>query len=126
MHWSGGCLCGDLRYLVKGEPYWAGHCHCLMCQKISGAPFTTGVLFKPDEFEWTKGKPAYYQSSDIARRGFCPRCSSHLTWESEKELGLFVGSLDQADDIEPTCHIWTSEMRCWLKLDDGLPRHREE
>jgi hypothetical protein len=94
-----------------------------MCQKMSGAPFITGAMFDRDGFEWTKGEPAYYRSSEIAKRGFCPRCSSLLTWESDGELGVFAGSLDRFDDIEPTCHTWTSEMRSWVKLDDGLPRH---
>lgn len=126
MEWLGGCLCGDLRYRVTGEPYWAGHCHCVMCQKSSGAPFTTGAMFARDAFEWTKGKPAYYQSSETAKRGFCPRCSSQLTWESESELGIFAGSLDRSEELEPSSHIWTSEMRPWVKLDDGLPRHQGE
>jgi hypothetical protein len=97
-----------------------------MCQKISGAPFITGVMFARDGFEWTKGEPAYYRSSEIAKRGFCPRCSSQLTWESDGELGIFAGSLDRSDEIEPTSHTWTSEMRSWVKLDDGLPRHPGE
>jgi len=97
-----------------------------MCQKSSGAPFTTGAMFVRNDFEWTKGKPAYYQSSETAKRGFCPRCSSQLTWESESELGIFAGSLDRSEKLEPSSHIWTSEMRPWIKLDDGLPRHQGE
>jgi hypothetical protein len=97
-----------------------------MCQKTSGAPFTTGVMFARDAFEWTKGKPTYYQSSEIARRGFCSRCSSQLTWENESEVGVFAGCLDRSEDIEPTSHIWTSEMRPWIKLEDALPRHQGE
>ena len=126
MEWLGGCQCGDVRYRVTGDPYWTGHCHCLMCQKMAGAAFTTGVMFARDEFAWIKGKPTYYQSSDFAKRGFCARCSSTLTWESETELGIFAGSLDRSEDIEPASHIWTSEMRPWLKMDDGLPRHPGE
>jgi hypothetical protein len=122
----GGCLCGDLRYRVTGEPYWVGHCHCLMCQKASGAPFITGAMFARDAFEWTKGKPSYYQSSEIAKRGFCSRCSSPLTWENESELGVLAGCLDRSEDLEPTCHTWTSEMRPWIKLDDALPHYPGE
>ena len=28
MKWTGGCLCGAIRYEVKAEPTYIGHCHC--------------------------------------------------------------------------------------------------
>ena len=123
MEWLGGCLCGDVRYRATGDPWWVGHCHCSTCRKISGASFLTGVMFAREAFEWTKGKPTYYQSSENAKRGFCARCSSLLSWESGDDLSVVSGSLDRSEEIEPTGHIWTSEMRPWLKFDDGLPRH---
>lgn len=35
--YTGGCLCGAIRYRAQGEPYHQTHCHCETCrrQKIS-------------------------------------------------------------------------------------------
>ncbi len=34
---SGGCLCGAVRYEITGEPRMMGDCFCLDCRKSSGA-----------------------------------------------------------------------------------------
>ena len=31
---QGGCLCGKVRYKVKGVPKVVAHCHCIDCQKF--------------------------------------------------------------------------------------------
>ena len=35
--YTGGCLCGMLRYEAVGEPLYIGHCYCTDCQKASGS-----------------------------------------------------------------------------------------
>ena len=37
--YSGGCLCGAVRYEAQGEPLYAGHCYCEDCRKASGGGF---------------------------------------------------------------------------------------
>src|SRR5262245_25678266 len=39
---TGGCLCGEIRYKVTEPSLDNNYCHCRMCQKFSGAPFTAG------------------------------------------------------------------------------------
>ena len=39
---TGGCLCGEIRYRVTEPVLDTNFCHCRMCQKFSGAPFTAG------------------------------------------------------------------------------------
>ena len=38
LNWTGGCLCGTVRYALKSEPFDCGWCHCRSCQLTSGAP----------------------------------------------------------------------------------------
>ena len=37
--YTGGCLCGALRYEAEGPPVRAGHCYCGDCRKASGSGF---------------------------------------------------------------------------------------
>src|SRR5262249_39664206 len=37
--WTGGCLCGAVRYVARGEPRIMGYCFCTDCRKASGSGF---------------------------------------------------------------------------------------
>ncbi len=79
MDWTGGCLCGALRYLARADPIRVVSCHCGVCRRVSGAAFMTFVHFPAGDFAWTGGAPQRYRSSAGAERGFCPVCGSTLT-----------------------------------------------
>ena len=48
---SGSCLCGQVSYVLRGEPENQGHCHCIACKKATSAPFATLVYYKEENFE---------------------------------------------------------------------------
>ena len=119
---EGGCLCGAIRWRAKGVPLYAYHCHCRMCQRTSGAGFMTGVTFPAHAVEWPTGEPQYYQSSKNAKRGFCKRCGSWVSWKwLEEKVSLTAGSFDHPEKIEPKWHVFTESKVPWIQLDDGLP-----
>ncbi len=126
---TGGCLCGAVRYRAAGEPLVVTHCHCSLCRKASGAPFVTWIAFPTDAFAFTRGEARVYNATEKAGRGFCPACGTQLTFrhvESAHQVDVSVGSLDDADAVTPVDHIWASSQVRWLTMDDGLPRHRGE
>ena len=126
MEWSGGCLCGNVRFRASQNPEWAGHCHCTLCRRQTCAAFTTGVNFAGETFQWTKGEPVYFRDPVGVRRSFCKHCGSSMTWEpTGGDICVFAGSLDRAEDVRPTCHVYTTTMLPWLRLDDGLPQYPE-
>jgi hypothetical protein len=63
MELTGGCLCGAVRFRVTAKPFAAYYCHCTMCQKTTGGPFTTGATVQIEGFAFTKGEPSAYESS---------------------------------------------------------------
>ena len=123
MHWSGGCLCGSIRYRAAEAPRWAAHCHCAMCRKVSGAAFLSFVEFRAATFEWTRGSPARYQSSSGVARGYCPDCGSTLTYESDDLKLISLGTLDEPADVLLESHCFTDSRLPCIKLTDGLPQY---
>ncbi len=127
--WRGGCLCGAVRYVARGTPRHACHCHCTMCRKAAGAPMVTWVSFPTEGFEVTAGEARWYRSSELARRGFCGDCGSTLFFQfaaTPEEIDITATTLDEPERITPEAHIWATTRLPWLHLDDGLPRYRED
>ena len=121
---EGGCLCGAVRWRATGEPLYAYHCHCRMCQRQSGAAFLTGVTFPFDAVNWLREEPRLYQSSENAKRGYCARCGSWISWQwSEEKISMTAGSFDHPEDINPNFHVFTESQVPWLNVDDALPRY---
>lgn len=130
MPFTGGCLCGRLRYEIDRRHLNAMHCHCGMCRKAHGTAFSTHVLVRPDQFQWrrrdTELRP--YESSPDAYREFCPRCGTHLLVHGQSgddTLAIPAGTLDGNPDVTILGHMYTRERVSWCTLEDDLPRHEE-
>lgn len=121
---TGGCLCGAIRFEVINKPYFTAYCHCRMCQKMSGSILTSWADFNEKEFRCTSGEIKYYKSSQYAERGFCNDCGSTLIQRPLESDGIFVatGSFDQPEKFPMREHCGTESQIPWLKIEDDLPR----
>ena len=125
MTWSGGCLCGALRYRAEADPVRVVICHCRICHRMSGAPMLCFVHFPAGAFTWLSGVPMRYRSSPHAERGFWPRCGSTLTMHEPviaDRVQVTLGSLDEPGAVRPEDHVWAEQQLPWLRIDDDLPR----
>ena len=124
---QGGCLCGAVRYALRGAPLWSSHCHCRSCQKATGAAFTTWLGVKGDSFEITEGALTVCESSPGVERGFCGNCGTSLTYVAEAgwpgQIGVLAPTLDEPAVAAPTAHVYVEHQLPWIRLDDGLARH---
>lgn len=119
---TGGCLCGAVRYASPDLPERVHFCHCGMCKRMSGGPFSYFAGFKKNRLIFLKGEPTYYQSSQTGRRGHCARCGSHLLFEAllpESEY-IYVtgGTLDHPERAPVTKHVGTDRWLPWLHIGD--------
>jgi hypothetical protein len=82
---SGGCACGSIRYVCSRGPVAMLNCHCLDCQRSSGAPFASGFIMRVSDIAIT-GIPKTYSvragSGSLATRSFCSDCGSPLSHPS--------------------------------------------
>lgn len=125
---EGGCQCGNVRYEIGGEPMLAAICHCSMCRRANAAPAVAWAMYAQEQVRFTRAQPQEYASSAEARRGFCPRCGTQISFTASFLPGLIditIGSLDQPEDVKPTLHSWHSKHLAWADFADGLPRYPE-
>jgi hypothetical protein len=124
---TGGCLCGAVRYESTDAPAGAAYCHCRMCQRQVGGPAGIFVSFPLDKFRVTRGRLKRYQSSPIAKRGFCARCGTPISCESIEHattIAITIGSLDNPAIVKPSSHWGVESQLDWFEAGKGLPRNK--
>jgi hypothetical protein len=116
---SGSCICGSVRYEIRGEPRVFFHCHCGRCRKSSGTGHASNIILKPDSAEWTAGESLLSSfkvpEAERFRTVFCSRCGSPMP-RVAPDLSVAVipaGSLDHEPPISPTDHIMWDSRAAW-------------
>ena len=78
MAYTGSCLCGGVRFRIKGELGPVQVCHCQQCRKAQGGPFAAVIPVDVLAFHFIEGEALLnaYESSPGKQRVFCSRCGS--------------------------------------------------
>jgi hypothetical protein len=124
--YTGGCLCGALRYEAEGELAYAGHCYCADCRKASGSGFipfmgfpSSAVRFSGQSLKF-KSKAA---SGGDAVRNSCPVCGG-LVFGGEvgksKVFTIYAGSLDDPSLFHPIVAVFTRDRPTWAVIPADL------
>lgn len=123
---QGGCLCGQVRYEATPDHRDGYYCHCRMCQLAFGNTRAAFFNLRKSDVRWLTAPPSYYASSKIARRGFCGRCGTPLSFEflDGENMDLSAGSLDDPGLLKPNEHFGAESLVASWFHDDGLPRAR--
>lgn len=90
--------------------------------------FLASATVPIEEFAFTTGSPASYESVPGNLRLFCGICGSSVGFrvaENPKLMDFNLGSLDNPELIKPDRHLFTSSQVTWCKIDDDLPRYPE-
>ena len=119
---GGGCLCGAVRYQVRGPLRGVVNCHCEMCRRLHGS-FGAYTKAQDSELKITEERGlAWYESSEKARRGFCRDCGANLFWQPSGMLtpSIAAGTLDQPSGLATIGHIFTTEKGDFYDIADDL------
>lgn len=125
---KGGCLCGAVRFEVKGEPLLSGACYCRDCQYVAGGGGAYGMMFPADAVTITQGKTSVFvvkgESGADVYRQFCSECGVHLishNGDNPQFRAIKVGVLDDPSWFKSEGSIWTSSAQPWHRIDPDLP-----
>ena len=125
---EGGCTCRAVRYRMLSRPLFVHCCHCTWCQRETGSAFALNAMIEADrvvcggEVDMVHTPSNSGKGQKITR---CPQCRIAV-WSSYSGAGdairfVRVGTLDQAFQLPPDIHIYTSTKQPWVVLPSGTP-----
>jgi hypothetical protein len=125
---TGGCLCGAVRYECSADALFMGNCHCRDCQKASGGAYDPYIGLPAAALKVT-GKVKYHdtksESGSSLTRGFCPECGARLFGKTSgmPDLAMITaGSLDDPSQYKPGRDIFTASSQPWDHMNPALPK----
>ena len=125
---SGGCLCGGVRYEVRGHMRPVVYCHCSQCRRTSGHFVAASACAVDDLVLQSDDTLRWYESSSHAERGFCCGCGGNLFWRprSGRHVSVMAGTIDAPTHLEAVAHIYTRDASDYHSMTDGLPAYEDQ
>jgi hypothetical protein len=122
------CQCGNLSATVgDGAEAMTVLCHCLDCQRRTGAPFGT-IAYFPAEAVAVSGTAHEYSrvgdSGQTLTRGFCPECGSAVYVKASRMpeiTGVPVGAFADPSFPPPVRTVYEQSRHDWVMLPEGIP-----
>lgn len=121
------CSCGQLRAEVDGDPIRVSVCHCLACQRRSGAPFAMQARFPREAVRISGEHTAYTRLADEDGRErefhFCPVCGGTVfftTSEEPEAVAIAVGAFADPSFPPPAASHYEMRKHPWVGLPDGI------
>lgn len=107
---TGHCLCGGVRYELRGPLRDVIICHCSRCRRTHGHVGAYTSVPEPSLTLVADGTLRWYVA-DERERGFCGRCGASLFWRvtGADRVSIAAGTLDQPTGLRTIRHIYTED-----------------
>ena len=120
------CSCGALSLTLPGPSKLVVACHCLDCQRSTGAPFGVGVFYAIEAVAVSGTQKAF--TRDAASGGkvhsyFCPNCGSTVYWKADRlpsMIGVAIGALADPKNPRPVRSIFEQSKHDWVQVDGAV------
>ena len=118
------CLCGGIKIKVAEKLRHVINCHCSQCMKTHGnyAAYTSCVENKITFIN--KKTLKWYNSSKIAKRGFCLKCGASMFYKRKNDINISIsaGVFDNPTKLKTSFNIYTKNKLDYYKIDLRLPK----
>ena len=120
---TGGCLCGRVRYECSADPFFMANCHCRKRRRVRtrhriagrGAEgYGRGQVLRQESGQRQYAQPCLF-----------PECGSSLFGKTSAmpDLAMITaGSLDDPSLYKPTLDIFTSSAQPWDHMNPVLAK----
>jgi hypothetical protein len=129
---NAACSCGQIRLAIDGEPSRIAICHCLECQRRTGAVISNQARFRLEQVSFAGNTNSWRrtaESGNVMTYHFCPTCGSTVFWENEGFPGhvmVAIGSFADPNFPAPTIAVWEEKRHGWVSLPHGTPPNRAQ
>ena len=122
---TGACLCGGVRFEVRGPMRDVIVCHCGQCRRTHGHVAAYSSTAQADVVFHEQATLKWYASSDRARRGFCSECGASLFWEplGEGRLAVAAGCLNTPTGLKIERHVFIDDAADYYEIPEHVLRH---
>ncbi len=124
--YTGGCLCGAVRFEADGEPTSQGYCFCGDCRKASGSGFIPFLLFPAASVRFsgeTKHSIARSVRGTDAVRNHCAKCGGLVFGGivgKDSTHSIYAGSLDDPSMFHPRIALFVRDKPEWVSMPPGV------
>ena len=124
----GGCLCGQVRFVITGGIRDIVYCHCSQCRKAQGSAFATNGNVDAEAFRFLQGEEELtgYESSPGQTKYFCRHCGSPIlsrTLSRPDKVRVRLGTIESDISERPSGHIFVTSKANWEEISGNLPRY---
>ena len=125
--YTGGCLCGGIRFEISGAISNIICCHCSECRKAQGSAFATNGVVAQTNFKLLSGEQLLtrYEPTPGYAKFFCSRCGSPISSKSDQKPGqvrVRLGTIDSDISERPMAHIFVGSKANWEEIGGSLPQ----
>ena len=126
----GGCLCGAVRFEIKGKIRNIVYCHCSQCRKAQGSAYASNGIVAKTDFSFTLGETVLtgYESPQGQTKYFCRHCGSPIVSKNiahPNQIRIRLGTIETTISEKPQAHIFVDSKAEWDKICDSLPQYSE-
>jgi hypothetical protein len=96
-------------------------CHCLECQRRTGAPFGAQLRFRREQVSIAGASTEYTRRADSGNSvtfHFCPRCGSTVYWEPSgypEYVTVALGAFADPSLPQPRISVWEQTRHPWTE-----------
>jgi hypothetical protein len=123
------CSCGAVALSLPGPSKLVVACHCIDCQRQTGAPFGVGAFY-PAEVVTISGTQKQFTRGSASgakvHTYFCPNCGSTVYWKADNPpalIGVAVGALADPKYPAPVRSIFEQSKHTWVRIDSATVEH---
>lgn len=126
------CSCGAVTLSLPEEPSKiVVACHCIDCQRRTGAPFGVGAYY-PADVVTISGTPKEFThaaaSGGKIHNYFCPQCGSTVYWKLSNLpalIGVAVGAMANPKYPAPVISVEEQTKHDWVHIDGAVEHFQQ-
>lgn len=120
---KGECLCGKVKFEIKGELPNLYQCHCSLCRKATGSAANAATLVREECFLWLSDQSCIssFQKPTGYRSDFCLVCGSPVPNKLKDTSLMWIpaGLLDGVTLSQVSVHFHLTSAATWAKESDS-------